>query len=951
MYVLLLQGIIDLVGRLFRSIWYFLDHTIYSWVPKLYNALISISRTSPLSQADIADMADRIYKLLAVFMVFKVTFSLIMYVVNPDDFSDKNKGVSKLVTNIVISLGLLVLTPYIFSYAYQFQILILKNNTLATVIFGKDLTRESNSIDNVGDQIAFISMSPFLIPDLSMFPNCNVLYNIEYDNNGKAVVKLNEACFGFSDIDVYAAKKSCTGTDTLCSYVCGENTTHGTDSCSTYGFSHNVLVNYAVGVQRGNYHMFFKKDAVVAMIEKDDETEFIFDYSYILSTAVAVIILLFFITTCMDIGLRSIKLAFLQLIAPIPILSYIDPKSGKDGMFKKWYQMALKTYLSLFIRLLALYFAIYVIGRLDRMTDIIDGSYISTGVVKVFITIGALMFAKNFVKILEDLGIKLDGGFTLNPIKKIKDQALGGKQLFGAAGALTAAGAAGAVNLAHRSAAGIKNTGKAIADGFSDGRLGKSGIKGIWGGVKSAAIGGTKSLAGGTLRAAGSSIAGAASAGHRGLIRASKGEGFFKTFGNSYGEAMFAKKQREDLQRKVGATTMGDRIKFTAKSTMADVKRWGGLFNAGQQQEIDLANLDAEYNNRRDVQKKRKEELEKSHQEKIVEKNNKIKQSQAKQENFTSITKSIATLKNSHVNVKDREENVKQMQERGEWYAKVGDVINKKVKAGATYERKLRVGESYTTASGEIKFATDEDVANGMTKKEVAASNMTVQAIATQDDVDNLALTLAGSAADADLKKARVDGLAYLEANDGATKQLLKQSKTILMEDDSGLRAMLKQEKKADGNFYTESEIDSILANSAAREKYVDEALKDPSKIKTLISIAESEVRDINTQYASDEKEYEEQKNEIDLELKTIEDRYQKDIKEKHLDKTSREWIENEAANAARAVKNKEPEGFKPSPTVDESTYTPFNTAMKQGNAAVPPSGPRPVPPGGPRGH
>ena len=238
-----------------------------------------------------------------------------------------------------------------------------------------------------------------------------------------------------------------------------------------------------------------------------------------------------------------------------------------------------------------------------------------------------------------------------------------------------------------------------------------------------------------------------------------------------------------------------------------------------------------------------------------------------------------------------------------------------------------------------------------MTKKEVAASDMTVQAIATQYDVDHLALTLAGSAADADLKKARVDGLAYLEANDGATKQLLKQSKTILMEDDSGLRAMLKQEKKADGNFYTESEIDSILANSAAREKYVDEALKDPSKIKTLISIAESEVRDINTQYASDEKEYEEQKNEIDLELKTIEDRYQKDIKEKHLDKTSREWIENEAANAARAVKNKEPEGFKPSPTVDESTYTPFNTAMKQGNAAVPPSGPRPVPPGGPRGH
>ena len=61
-----------------------------------------------------------------------------------------------------------------------------------------------------------------------------------------------------------------------------------------------------------------------------------------------------------QMGVRIFKLLVLQIIAPIPILSYVDPKSGKDGLFKKWYEMCFKTYLSLFMRLLALYFAIYI---------------------------------------------------------------------------------------------------------------------------------------------------------------------------------------------------------------------------------------------------------------------------------------------------------------------------------------------------------------------------------------------------------------------------------------------------------------------------------------------------------------------------------------------------------------------------------------------------------------
>ena len=122
--------------KLIKQFFFWVDKIVYNFISYIYDLLITIARTSVFTQADIADMASRIYKLLAVFMVFKVTLSLISYVVNPEDFTDKTKGVAKLGSNIIISLALLILTPYLFSYAYQIQTIILEDNSLATLIFG-----------------------------------------------------------------------------------------------------------------------------------------------------------------------------------------------------------------------------------------------------------------------------------------------------------------------------------------------------------------------------------------------------------------------------------------------------------------------------------------------------------------------------------------------------------------------------------------------------------------------------------------------------------------------------------------------------------------------------------------------------------------------------------------------------------------------------------------------
>ena len=435
-----------------RQFFFNIDKIVFSFISIIYDFLITIARTSILSQADILDMADRIYKLLALFMIFKVIFSLIMYVVNPDDFTDKSKGVSKLVTNIVITLSLLILTPYIFSYAYQFQTIILEDNSLGALIFGEEVTE--SPFESAGDKMAYMTLAPFFTPNLAIdeISECGQLTTA--DSNGNVV--FNENCSGLdSSYNSNGDQKS------LAALVAKSD-----------NFTEQTLKDYVAGVTLGNMDLMFRQDMAIASATIEDVDEYIIDYKYLFSTVLGVVVCLLLISFCLDVALRSVKLAFLQLVAPIPIISLVDPKSGKDGLFKKWYTMCFNTYLSLFIRLLAIYFAAYIISRIDRMVDIVDGSYVSNLLVKIVIIIGVLMFAKQLPKILEGLGIKLDSGnFTLNPLRKIEKEALGGGILKKPNDALGkfAKGGFGLGTLAKKTSSGIdaKRNGRNFSDGWN----------------------------------------------------------------------------------------------------------------------------------------------------------------------------------------------------------------------------------------------------------------------------------------------------------------------------------------------------------------------------------------------------------------------------------------------------------------------------------------------------
>lgn len=469
----------EFVIKVFRTLFYSLDKIIYGLIDDVYGLLVQISRTSVFSDTVIHEFAERIYALVGLFMLFKVTVSLVSYILNPDDFSDKDKGFTSIIKRVVLSLFMIALVPYIFQEAYDLQAIVLQENTIMNLVFGTPSNKVNNEapnasyVDSAGKQIQFTVMFAFAQPNYEEWTHdqnfdltdCRNTYVI--DSTGRYqfrtdtthyIYKLQESCYGR-----YVPEGDDDGSDV---YVCTEE--DDGDFCKLFQQDDKIKSVYqdvAQGIAQQSFSLFFKKQAILAKDSGDDGRYYI-NYKFGISTAVGIAVLYIFLLYCIDIAVRSVKLGFLQMIAPIPILSYIDPKSGKDGMFSKWLKMCKDTYLELFIRLFSLFFGIYAITLIGEFRDVTTGDIVNNWFVKLFMILGILIFVKKLPGILKEVfNFKGEGKFNFNPLKKIEEEAFGGKRLTG----LAAGAAIGAAGMA---------TGAGLGRGLSGAWQGFMGNKG-----------------------------------------------------------------------------------------------------------------------------------------------------------------------------------------------------------------------------------------------------------------------------------------------------------------------------------------------------------------------------------------------------------------------------------------------------------------------------------------
>lgn len=387
------------VLRLFFALF---DKITFWAVEMIYALFMNIASAGIFSQATIQVFASRIYVFLGLIMVFKVSISLVTYIMNPDNFSKGDVGAPALLKGFIFALIGIVLVPYVFEIAYTAQRIILKENVIGNLILGMGAEENKEFTDDYlkegGKNMASTIMSTFYKPDIE-------------------ALGLSEEC--------------AVNPITSCKDDLEEK------------FEDEVWDKFqtAFGTEPRDVDDMLDGDILNATWQNDDgDTVFIMDYTFIISTLCGLLVAYILFLFCVDIAVRSVKLSFLQLIAPIPLISRVDPKKGKDT-FEKWMKECVSTYLDVFVRLLAIYFALFIISAIsDKPVNMVTGEEYKgfTGLLlTVFLIIGALNFARELPGLIGKifgLDLKGSGGFTLNPAKKFGSTPLIGGALVGAAG-------------------------------------------------------------------------------------------------------------------------------------------------------------------------------------------------------------------------------------------------------------------------------------------------------------------------------------------------------------------------------------------------------------------------------------------------------------------------------------------------------------------------------------
>lgn len=138
MNYLLFGSVSDIVGDVFNIIWSVLNNIIYGLIVVIFRIFTNLSQIDILSEDQTNGIYQRVTMIITIVMVFYITFEFVKYVVQPDTISDKEKGVGKMATRIVVAILLIAFMPTIFNLGMRLQNKILSTNIISKVIFGQD---------------------------------------------------------------------------------------------------------------------------------------------------------------------------------------------------------------------------------------------------------------------------------------------------------------------------------------------------------------------------------------------------------------------------------------------------------------------------------------------------------------------------------------------------------------------------------------------------------------------------------------------------------------------------------------------------------------------------------------------------------------------------------------------------------------------------------------------
>ena len=370
-----------------------LDGAIYNLIDYLYDIFDFLAGINIFSQDTYNDIVSRIYIILGVFMLFVLAYSLLKAIINPDDFAKGENSFPNLIKNVVVSLVIIVLLPTVFSVAFNIQNSILNNDTIPKLILGTDYATNTDVYDaDAGRTMAYYTFMAFF-----------------HENED----------------------------------WCGDPEVNGTGTVLTVGeegtCADEILGNGALFVQNG----LPLSEIRAGVLREDSFSNFSefgeaveegqINYMFIISTFGGLFILYVLLNFCFDMALRVIKLAFYQIIAPIPVICRILPGGNMKDVFSNWTKQVISIFFEVFIRIGIMNLGVFLITTIVKNFNGIPGlSDLTQGlIVQALLIMGVVTFIRQAPDLLSKL-LKLDtGGMKLGLMDKL---AMGG--VFAAGGAV-----------------------------------------------------------------------------------------------------------------------------------------------------------------------------------------------------------------------------------------------------------------------------------------------------------------------------------------------------------------------------------------------------------------------------------------------------------------------------------------------------------------------------------
>ena len=470
-----------IINDLVRTVSFWIDNIDYGLIPQIYKLFIYLSNINLFDNNNaLNQLVSHIYVLLGIFMLFKVSFSLLQYIVDPNSFRDSSKGMGKLVTNVLVALVLLVSVPSIFSVLMWAQEQIISSNVIGKLILGTSASDGSSYVDS--NHEIDVNSVEIMARDLQF-----MLYGAFASIDGNVMdAALMPACSNSGGVlgTVNMATRDCLQ---QLESAMSEHDDANANGVTLYSFFKYIDPNDGQVVDRRNFSHYG------ALLTWKVDGTYVINYLGLISALAGIYVAFLLISFSIDVAVRAIKLCFLQMVAPIAIISYIDPKESiSNGRLHNWIIECAKTYFSLFLRLATIFLVMFLVSMIAD--TLLSRGQVITGLptddpgyniwIYLFLVIGAFMFAKQLPKIIESIfGITGSGDLHLNPFKNAGFAALAGGTVGLGLGAVTSGIAASKTSLdsgENKFMAARRALGGAVSGGIRGGVAGlSSGGKGF----------------------------------------------------------------------------------------------------------------------------------------------------------------------------------------------------------------------------------------------------------------------------------------------------------------------------------------------------------------------------------------------------------------------------------------------------------------------------------------